>query len=367
MYPSAPHGIPRRLYKRPHAAVHRLPSFSHTARLDPANVDAAAIHSASMDSRRAPSPIVFDLPAAAAAAAPPDPVEDELASKRARSKRFGTARAAAPAAPGRAGARDFGLIGKRRGARPRTGSGFCTGFDLHSAEERERRAKRSLRWKMATALPESPERELPRALPLPPRARTTPPLEAPRDPGGSEVLRLEAVHVHGVDAMSTKQIMARYVSYGPVRVEWLNDSSCNIILGDVFTAKRILAAASAPRDSDHAAEMDTPESERAWYVTWRDDVPSGDNRSSITLKVRAATEDDRRPEKPNPKSKWSRSLTTKRPKISGVRPARSAATSRRATALGERRGARLGTKRGAIAKARAKKITVMDLDQPLGS
>ena len=39
-------------------------------------------------------------------------------------------------------------------------------------------------------------------------------------------VRLEAVHLHGTDEMSNKDVLGYFRAYGPRNVEWINDSSC---------------------------------------------------------------------------------------------------------------------------------------------
>ena len=43
--------------------------------------------------------------------------------------------------------------------------------------------------------------------------------------------RTEAVHVFGVDLMSTSDCVRVFADYGPVRVDWLNESSCKLQQG----------------------------------------------------------------------------------------------------------------------------------------
>lgn len=40
------------------------------------------------------------------------------------------------------------------------------------------------------------------------------------------VARLDAIHVFGVDNMSTKDIFLYFDNYGPGSVEWIDDSCC---------------------------------------------------------------------------------------------------------------------------------------------
>jgi hypothetical protein len=52
--------------------------------------------------------------------------------------------------------------------------------------------------------------------------------------------RPDALHVYGVDLLSTGDILAHFNAYGATYVEWLNDSSCNVCFPDMFTVKRVI-------------------------------------------------------------------------------------------------------------------------------
>jgi hypothetical protein len=41
--------------------------------------------------------------------------------------------------------------------------------------------------------------------------------------------RLEAIYLYGVDVMSTREVLSYFTEYGPVFVEWLDDSSCELM------------------------------------------------------------------------------------------------------------------------------------------
>ena len=46
--------------------------------------------------------------------------------------------------------------------------------------------------------------------------------------------------MYGVDCMSSRDCMSYFGEYGPKTVEWINDSSCNVVFADKFTAKRAI-------------------------------------------------------------------------------------------------------------------------------
>ena len=57
-------------------------------------------------------------------------------------------------------------------------------------------------------------------------------LEERVDPELDAVWRNDAVHLYGVDHMTTADCMGYFGEYGPVFCEWINDSSCNVVFAD---------------------------------------------------------------------------------------------------------------------------------------
>jgi hypothetical protein len=52
-------------------------------------------------------------------------------------------------------------------------------------------------------------------------------VEEPTHPSGET--RVEAIHIYGTDNMSTDQVMNLFADYVPSHLEWINDSSCNVV------------------------------------------------------------------------------------------------------------------------------------------
>jgi Nuclear cap-binding protein subunit 3 len=269
---------------------------------------------------------------------------------------------------------------------------------------------------------------------------TVDPLENRRDVAIGETVRPNVLHVFGVDDMSTDDIRRHFLEYGPSWIEWINDSSCNVTFEDEHTATRVLtfmvpppedpAAASAAGGGDGgtASIPDAPPDRMsdadgaglsvpvaaegavglAPDLLWRRARPflkHGRNRNSLTpLWMRRATELDVRPERPNPRSKWARSVVGVAERERAREKGRQRAAARRERVVTEgaereelreddvreqrRRGGRRGRKgggddggedalrpaiarrlgvRGGIAKARARKPTLMDVDRALES
>ena len=66
--------------------------------------------------------------------------------------------------------------------------------------------------------------------------------------------RRNAVHIYGVDMLSTKDLLMYFADYGPKYVEWLNDSSANVVFGDEGTAKRAIAGLGVPMSTEDLPE-----------------------------------------------------------------------------------------------------------------
>ncbi|XP_067866909.1 nuclear cap-binding protein subunit 3 [Heterodontus francisci] len=66
-------------------------------------------------------------------------------------------------------------------------------------------------------------------------------------------IRLEALHVTGVDEMSTEEIFAYFKEYPPSSIEWIDDSSCNVVWLDDVTAARAMINLSVRADVNTSA------------------------------------------------------------------------------------------------------------------
>lgn len=64
------------------------------------------------------------------------------------------------------------------------------------------------------------------------------------------VRRPEAVHLYGVDVMSTEDCMSYFGDYGPTHVEWIDDSSCNVVFADPASAQRAIVGLGRPLSPD---------------------------------------------------------------------------------------------------------------------
>ncbi|ORZ05496.1 hypothetical protein BCR41DRAFT_361689 [Lobosporangium transversale] len=120
--------------------------------------------------------------------------------------------------------------------------GFVTGFDPLSKEEQAKRASRAQRFGAAT------QAEAPKNDPMDENGTSmdvddgewTRPDNLPETPPRTTTIRPEAVYLYGTDEMSTQDVLKYFEAYGPSHVEWIDDSSCNVVFLDQFSAKRAL-------------------------------------------------------------------------------------------------------------------------------
>jgi hypothetical protein len=150
-------------------------------------------------------------------------------------------------------------------------NGFATGFDVTTAEERRKREERASRYgnsligvsssdvaanaAAAAAAADAAAKRAARAAKFGADAAAAAAaggapgmeldvdfLEPRKDAAPDAPIRPDCVHLYGVDTMSTGDCMGYFGEYGPVFCEWINDSSCNIVFADAFTAKRAMVA-----------------------------------------------------------------------------------------------------------------------------
>ena len=86
-------------------------------------------------------------------------------------------------------------------------------------------------------------------------------LEDRKEHGSDIPRRPEAIHLYGVDCMSTSECLAYFGDYGPTFVEWIDDSSCNVLFEDEFTTKRALIGHGKPLPPDNSA----PDTAGMWH------------------------------------------------------------------------------------------------------
>lgn len=98
--------------------------------------------------------------------------------------------------------------------------------------------------------------------------------------------RLDAILIHGVNEMSTKDVFAYFSDFAPGSVEWIDDSSCNVVWDDEFTASRVLMAVGKeiqkPTDEDISDAVE---------VRWKQGPP---HPKAKCLLLRLATKKDKK-------------------------------------------------------------------------
>ncbi|XP_069001798.1 nuclear cap-binding protein subunit 3 [Embiotoca jacksoni] len=112
---------------------------------------------------------------------------------------------------------------------------FITGIDVNSKEAIERKEKRARRFHFR-----SEETVTQRNVFL---DKDTMKKAIPR-------LRMEAIFVTGVDDMSTQDVFGYFKEYPPAHIEWIDDTSCNVVWLDDNTSIRALINSSRMLDPE---------------------------------------------------------------------------------------------------------------------
>ncbi|XP_042735795.1 nuclear cap-binding protein subunit 3 isoform X1 [Lagopus leucura] len=76
-------------------------------------------------------------------------------------------------------------------------------------------------------------------------------------------VRLDTIYICGVDEMSTQDIFAYFKEYPPAHIEWLDDTSCNVVWLDEVTATRALINMSSFPDQEKAKGRENNEEKTA--------------------------------------------------------------------------------------------------------
>lgn len=122
---------------------------------------------------------------------------------------------------------------------------FITGIDVTSKEAIEKKEKRARRFHFR-----SEENPTQRNLAL---DREMIKKAIPK-------VRLEALHMSGVDDMSTQSIFSYFKEYPPAHIEWIDDTSCNVVWLDDISSTRALINLSRMPDKDDVGDADSAKS-----------------------------------------------------------------------------------------------------------
>mmetsp|Transcript_5711 Transcript_5711/g.14851 ORF Transcript_5711/g.14851 Transcript_5711/m.14851 type:complete len:384 (-) Transcript_5711:289-1440(-) len=79
-------------------------------------------------------------------------------------------------------------------------------------------------------------------------------LETRKDVDTSVVRRPDAIHVYGIDVLSTSDIRLYFKEFYPQYVEWINDSSCNVLFEDILSAKKAVVTLGRPLPPSEAPD-----------------------------------------------------------------------------------------------------------------
>ncbi|XP_031563282.1 nuclear cap-binding protein subunit 3-like [Actinia tenebrosa] len=118
-----------------------------------------------------------------------------------------------------------------------TAGGFVTGFDVNSKEAIERKARRRKRFGVIEEKEEE-ETNKDKETDGNDENEMILPKDTPKIPEGE--IRKDALHVYGIDNMSTKDVFNYFEEYGPESIEWIDDASCNVVWEDEHSAARAL-------------------------------------------------------------------------------------------------------------------------------
>ncbi|XP_068186894.1 nuclear cap-binding protein subunit 3 [Antennarius striatus] len=112
---------------------------------------------------------------------------------------------------------------------------FITGIDVNSKEAIERKEKRARRFHFCGEESSSQQNVF---------------LDKDAMKKAIPKLRMEAIHVAGVDDMSTQDVFGYFKEYPPAHIEWIDDTSCNVVWLDDNTCIRALINSSRMPDTE---------------------------------------------------------------------------------------------------------------------
>eukprot|EP01017_Pseudomicrothorax_dubius_P036945 TRINITY_DN5357_c0_g1_i1.p1 TRINITY_DN5357_c0_g1~~TRINITY_DN5357_c0_g1_i1.p1 ORF type:complete len:233 (+),score=88.73 TRINITY_DN5357_c0_g1_i1:388-1086(+) len=77
-----------------------------------------------------------------------------------------------------------------------------------------------------------------------------------------EEMRKDTLHVYGVDFMSNQQVMRYFAAHTPLHIEWINDSSCNVVFKDNEDVEAAIATLCITKSEEPIPKL-----------KWREGVP----------------------------------------------------------------------------------------------
>lgn len=131
-------------------------------------------------------------------------------------------------------------------------TGFTTGFDVMTDDEKKKREARMARFNTTDTMEiEKPEQDFSMSAKVQKERQDA-------QPNVEE--RPDAIHVFSLDdsfnQVRTSDIFGYFNGYGPAYVEWINDSSCTVVFKDTFTVSRALLALSQEVEEEKVFQSD---------------------------------------------------------------------------------------------------------------
>ncbi|TRY75996.1 hypothetical protein DNTS_010899 [Danionella cerebrum] len=71
-------------------------------------------------------------------------------------------------------------------------------------------------------------------------------------------VRLESLHMSGVDDMCTQEVFGYFKEYPPAHIEWIDDTSCNVVWLDDITSTRALVNLSRMPEKEEVTNSENP-------------------------------------------------------------------------------------------------------------
>ena len=167
--------------------------------------------------------------------------------------------------------------------------GFVVGLDLASKEAIKRKESRAERFGMSSTIAEESS-HLDPFLELDLKDMEFPQLS---DAAFADK-RPDALHLHGVSKMSTKDVFEYFKDHGPDTMEWIDDHSCNVVWETESMAKTAMAVMSRTFDELKGignASLSTESSDQTAKSVWRIAKP---DKKARYLFLRPATIADKK-------------------------------------------------------------------------
>ncbi|XP_076836172.1 nuclear cap-binding protein subunit 3 isoform X2 [Brachyhypopomus gauderio] len=161
---------------------------------------------------------------------------------------------------------------------------FITGIDVTSKEAIEKKEKRARRFHFRA------EDNL---------ARRNVVLDRELMKKAIPKIRLEALHLNGVDDMSTQDVFGYFKEYPPAHIEWIDDTCCNVVWLDDITSTRALINMSRMLDkevsnTESSKDTDIPVQEREAGQNHGSDDEEGevDDENDVVVKAKSSDDSD---------------------------------------------------------------------------